>query len=327
VHVIATNVSGGTLPADGRVEISFDRLLLPACITRQTFILQQSGGPAPLPPTVAYDPVARVVTITPESPLAQNQNYTLTIASPANAADPNGLRAIDGAELAPGSTATFGFMAGAPTGNPPPVTTYVDFCQKISGILSLNNCTGCHYAPPLDDGGLAAGRVAMTYAGLDLSSPVGVAMTALGRVAHGSNTGPLAGGGQQPGQLFAQDMPIIDPGPGPNGGGVEAGTPSTSGDPGHSWLMYKVLMAIPGTATGDAGVMNYTVTCSDAGDSCPQPLSDDERSRLAALVLGREMPYSNADTPSTGVPLDQLETLVQWIAGGAPLPASLNCPP
>jgi hypothetical protein len=322
VHVIATNVSGGTLPADGRIEISFDRLLLPACITRQTFIL----SPAALPPTVSYDPVARVVVITPQGGLTESQPYTLTIASPSSAADLNGLRAIDGAELAAGSTATFGFTAGAATGNPQPVTAYVDYCTSVLKVL--NTCGGCHSPPGMDaGGGLPASD--MAYAGLVLDTPPGMAMTALGIVSHDSYTGAVAGGAQPAGLRFAVDMPIIDPGPGPNGSGVEAGVPSTSGNPGHSWLMYKVLMAIPGPPTGDAGApLSYTVTCGDGGEPCPQPLPDDERSRLAGMVFGREMPYAFPLDGGTGVglSLDQLEALSQWIAGGAPLPASLACP-
>jgi hypothetical protein len=122
-------------------------------------------------------------------------------------------------------------------------------------------------------------------------------------------------------------MPIIDPGPGPAGPDLDAGIPSTSGDPGHSWLMYKVLMAIPGPSTSDGGTSPYAVACSDAGATCPQRLPADERQRLAGLVLGREMPYPTTTDGGTGqgLSLDQMETLSQWIAGGAPLPPTLVC--
>jgi hypothetical protein len=330
VNVIATNIDNGTLPADGRIEISFDRLLLPVSITRQTFVLQQSGaGGGFLTPTVAYDPVARVVVITPPAALQPSQPYQLTITTPSGPHDINGLRAIDGATLAPSSTATFGFVAGpaAGSGTPPPPTTYVDFCTSVAPIFS--NCTVCHTVPASLDpsNGMLTPSQAF-YGGLGLSSAIAVSSTALGIVAHGANTGPLAGSGQPPGLLFTQDMPIIDPGPGPIGAGVDAGAPSTSGDPGHSWLMYKVLMAEPLLPdSSDAGVSpGYTVTCA-GGAPCPQPLPDDERARLANMVIGREMPYPAPPSsgPGSGLGLNDLETLDQWIAGGAPLPASLTC--
>ena len=115
VHVIATNIGGGTLPANGRIELAFDRLLLPLSILRQTFILQDTHGGS-LAPSIAYDPVARVVTITPTDALVQGVNYQLTIASPSSPTDTNGLRAIDGAHLASSSQSQsfFTFTAGPP---------------------------------------------------------------------------------------------------------------------------------------------------------------------------------------------------------------------
>jgi hypothetical protein len=147
---------------------------------------------------------------------------------------------------------------------------------------------------------------------LRLDSPQAIAATAIGRVAQGANTGARAVP-QPPSLLFAQDMPI-----------VQAGTP------GNSWLMYKLLMAVPpacsSTARADAcdatvpGVMNnvHTETWEDMGDS--------ERATLASMVQGREMPFpSNSSGPlneaAEPLTLDELEVVNDWILEGAPVNA------
>jgi len=218
VHLVAANVSSTQqLPANGIIQLAFDRLLLPSCITRQTFVLEMNT----ITPTLAYDPVARVVTITPPaSALTPGQTYTIGIASPQSAGDPNGLRAIDGATLDPGSPAIIDFQVTNATSTAPPMPPTIDFCNDVSTTFSTCTGSGCHGST-------------LPAAGLLLTTAEGVAQTAIGRVAHGSNTGPRAAS-QPPSLLFGEDMPIIDPG---NGG---------AGNPGDSWLLYKMLMAVPG---------------------------------------------------------------------------------
>jgi hypothetical protein len=338
VHFSANVSSSQTLPANGVIELAFNRLLLPSCITRQTFILQGDT----LTPTIAYDPVARVVTVTPTDPLTPGQTYSIAIASPQNAGDPNGLRAIDGATLDPGSPALIEFeVTAAVTPAPPPPPTIV-FCNDVFPTFSACGGSGCH--------GTALGLPA---AGLLLTTPDGITQTAVGRVAHGANTGPRAAA-QPPGLLFGEDMPIIDPGTG--------GT----GNPGDSWLLYKMLMAVPGpdTTSCDGGAADAS-SAADAGDSTVptdatapatsdataeataeaaaaaddsgtsgegggaedagedatpgaattmlptnvcglyalswQPLSSSERATLANLVPGREMPFPSSPSPDAAV--------------------------
>jgi hypothetical protein len=134
-------------------------------------------------------------------------------------------------------------------------------------------------------------------------------------VSQEANTGATGSSGA--GLLgFVENMPIIDP------------ASATPGNPGHSYLIYKVLMAVP--QLGDGGTSIYTTPCGDGDASCPQPLSADERQRLAGAVVGREMPYPTDPaaplTGSTSLTLDELENLSFWIAEGAPLPASGTCP-
>jgi hypothetical protein len=269
-------------------------------------------------------------------------NYQLTIASPSSPTDTNGLRAIDGAHLASSSQSQsfFTFSAGPP-GTAPALPT-VDFCHDLSGMLATKcGIPICHGAPSAVGSGPAEGLV--------LSSPEGIQATAIGIVAHGSNTGPFAGSGTPASLAFAQDMPIIDPGPGGGASGSSGGTQLTSGDPGHSWLLYKLLMAPPqgcdpttrGTVLCDGGAYPdaavalptvggvYTVACDDAGSTCPKALAADERERLRDVVQGREMPLpftpslAPEDNPS-GLTVQELELINLWITSGAPLPAS--CP-
>lgn len=396
INLVATNIANGHLAQNGRIELSFDRLLLPLSILRQTFVLNQleGGGAQTLSPTVAYDPVARVVTVTPlPGDLMVGQSYQLFITSPSSPSDLNGLRAIDGATLSPTvqMPLTFQVEMGTPATAPVQPPT-IDFCNDIQfAVLGVCASTVCH-------GGTAPAE------GLLLTSGQGVLSTAIGRVAHGSNMGPLASP-QPPGLIFNEDVPIIDPGiqgpivldAGPpaaasatattdagtgneeagassdagagdastgagsamdattgvadaSGGALDATTvesdatvapadaatvPSAdaggavaTGDPAHSWIMYKLLMAVPPanapTTPSVSGV--YTVACDDAGDPCPTALSSDERSRLANLIPGREMPYPpnvDAGTPGPGLTVNQLELMSFWIAQGAPV--ELSC--
>ena len=172
-------------------------------------------------PTVAYDPVARIVTITPltiaSQALVPGQGYRLLITTPKDASDPNGLRAIDDGTLA--APITLVFSVTAATAAVPP-TVSIDFCRDIYPVInakcSLGICHGAFSDP------------ATPAAGLVLNPPSGVASTALGRVAQGANTGPRSVA-TPPSALFGEDMPIID----------------SSGNPSNSWMLYKMLLAVP----------------------------------------------------------------------------------
>ena len=239
--MVSANVGPNQLlPANGRIELGFDRLLLPASITRQTFVLTNAAEKVAYTPTIVYDPVARIVTITPLSDpgqkLVSGQSYEIVILAPQNAGDVNGLRAIDGATLSH-SPQRIAFSVTDPTPAPPPVVT-IDFCRDIFPITSVK----CSL--PMCHGGTEPA------AGLLLDPPRGIPATAIGRVAQGSNTGPLAAA-SPPTLLFGEDMPIID------------ATGNTNGNPGNSWLLYKILLSIPspepvnmppsGPGVGEAG--------------------------------------------------------------------------
>jgi hypothetical protein len=239
-----------------------------------------------------------VVTITPQAgSVAPGQAYRLVIRTPANTQDPTGLRAIDGATLDPKWAAPLTFPVLGDAGAAP-VPPTIDFCSQILPVFVTCNGSGCH-APPLAADGLA------------LTTIAGIASTALGRAAEGSNTGPSLGAGNAPQAppFFGEDMPIID-----NNGGT-----SSDGDPGNSWLIYKLLLAIP--PSDPLTVNAYSVAW--------QPLSGAERTRLANFIPGREMPFppnpsAPLGTSGASLKLDQLENVSLWIAQGAKVAAS--CP-
>ncbi|MEA2747496.1 MAG: hypothetical protein QOI41_1639, partial [Myxococcales bacterium] len=300
------------MPADGVIQIAFDRYLLPASVNRQSIAIVD-GAHQPLSqdlaPVVVYDPIARTVTLyPPKQPwLTEGQPYTLLLGVPEGDADIGGVRAIDRATLAPEQTREFGFIVG-PKANTP-VEPTVSFCRDVLPIFaskcSLPTCHGT--------GGLAA-------ASLVLDTSAGVGATALNRIAQGSNTGPLSTRPPAGQTHFGIDMPIIDP-----------------GNPGNSWLIYKVDLARP------PGLVDQTdkLACS-AGLLEPrvpfvfaplvpqaQRTADDiERSILSDYILGREMPFpalsvtGYADSPLT---FDEREIVRIWIKGLVPGGALPEC--
>lgn len=312
VRLLRANIGPGKPPlaVGSRIELFFDRLLLQASITRQSFVLTDLNGNSPgTPPALTYDPVARVVAIYPQTPLMQCQTYEVTLVTPKDSTDANGIRAIDGATLDPlvypvlefpvRCDTDAGADGGTAAGPPPPIPS-VDFCSQVIPIFQ-SKCDGntCH-------GG------ALPAAGLRLDSPQAIAATAIGRVAQGANTGARASS-QPQSLLFGQDMPIVQ-----------------ANAPGNSWLLYKLLMAVPpacsstaGAAPCDAGaaaVMNNVHT-EAWGD-----LSADERATLANMVQGREMPFPSDPSAQPGaalepLTLDELELVNDWILEGAPVNA------
>jgi hypothetical protein len=278
----------------GTVELAFDRLLLPVSVTRQSIFLSNKQNPPQLStPLVAYDPVARVVRLTPrqEDAFTVGLTYQVQVASPHDSNDPNGLRAIDGATLDPTKPPpVFEFTVTA-AATAPPAPPVVDFCKQVfPQFLLCGNVTGCHlFKSP------AMGLVLTSLGYLpDMRA------TAIGRVAVESNTGALSHA-QPPSRIFGQDMPIVDPGDG------------TTGDPGNSWLLYKALMAVnPDRA--------LTMTATAHSVSW-MPLSENERTALWGLMPGREMPLPmDPRTVGTSLPLDSLEAISLWIAQGAHVP-------
>jgi hypothetical protein len=147
--------------------------------------------------------------------------------------------------------------------------------------------------------------------GLILDTAEGVARTARGKPAQGSNTGPRAGLGMKQEKHFGVDMPVIDP-----------------GDPGNSWLMYKLLLAVPPASSQPSircgvGPVPFSGLPSALRVEATA-LSQLERDVLHQFVPGREMPYPSdvgapPDAPSENPPLtlQELDRVRLWITQGA----------
>ena len=145
----------------------------------------------------------------------------------------------------------------------------------------------------------------------------GVAQTAIGRVAQGSNTGARAGYPGSYGDKFGIDMPIIDANNNPD---------KPLGSPGNSWLMYKLLLATP--LTSETTPLSATDCKGGTVPFTKEPLpavettapGDDERARLSDYVLGNQMPYPpnpGTDNTQSNLTVDELERVQTWIAQGA----------
>jgi hypothetical protein len=192
------------------------------------------------------------------------------------------------------------FPVGPSAMTPPPSPPQIDFCKDVRPLLQPCASVVCHLSGPTAAAGLAL-----------FSSDNGVLaqsvqLTAIGRPSIEANSGPLSAPAP-PLKEFLQDMPIIDPGQ------------NMTGDPGHSYLLYKLLMAMPGGASSIAPLPPvYSFT--------PTVLSEPERETLASLIPGREMPLaiSGMSMPNAGFGLDDLERFNFWIAQGpSPVPV---CP-
>ncbi len=306
------------LPVDGVIVLQFDRYLNPATITRQSFIVADASGQPLQGALVRYDPIALSVSIgNPNTPatgssagapwLTQGQSYKLLLPVSGSSTDVSGLRAIDNAPLDPAAgpvEIAFNVIAkGAPVSTPK-----MKFCADILPVLQTKCGTGspCH-SPPEGSQSPAASLV--------LTTPEGIAQTALGRISQASNTSGIAGQAVPANRVFGLNFPIIDPG--------HAAT---------SWLVYKIAMAPP---PDNRTVTDKPPPCKGAA---PQPItikpfayppSDDEAAVLSDAILGRSMPYPSYGAKPTYAtnPLDfeERERIRLWIDQGAPIEACGLC--
>lgn len=154
VSIVGNNIdaNGGVIPADGVIQFAFDRYLLPATITRGSYVIVDNFN-KPVENDglkTVYDPIARTVTILgAEGPgrqwLTPDQSYkvVLLVAKDKNS-DIGGFRAIDREPLFAGQKLEFVFRAGAPTGQQLYEPT-VDFCADVLPVF-VAKCSGssCH---------------------------------------------------------------------------------------------------------------------------------------------------------------------------------------
>lgn len=301
----ADGLPDGYTPLDGRgsvtnalttssIKVRFDRFLRPADTFRQSICVQSSLArvttisecrrPVFLEP--AYDPVHREI-IYRQSPdpgethLLAGATYQVTL-FPAYGEVPGGVRAFDGAPLDRVHVYTFSTVAapeGARVDEPPRAAV---FCSAVLPALRACSYAGCH----LDTTGATDATGAAE--GLDLSSPERIAATAIGRVAHETQTSAHAIVPTKSAPRFGTSMPLLDP-----------------SFPANSYLVYKLLASRASTR------------------ALPDAPSDAEIERLReGVVVGMPMPPTNAPGAAIRDPVT-LDAIVTWLFEGAPMPA---CP-
>jgi len=265
-----------------------------------------------LAPVVVYDPIARTVTLfPPKQPwLTEGQTYTLVLGIPEGDADQGGVRAIDRAVLFADQKREIAFLVGPKTGAP--IEPTVSFCRDVLPIFTAKcNTPTCH-----GNGDVAA-------ASLVLDTSAGVGATALNRIAQGSNTGPRSSNPPSGSRLFGVDMPIIDP-----------------GNPGNSWLMYKIDLARQPTLAQPApsfactnGLLEpqTTFSFSPLVPQAQRTTDDIERSILEDFILGREMPFpvtspgGYGDEPLTFEEREKVRLWIKSLVPGGAVPECGGC--
>lgn len=316
IRIVGVNVGDGRpMPADGAIQVAFDRYLLPATVNRQSIVVVD-GANQPLAPDLApivlYDPIARTVTLAPPKQpwLTEGQPYKLIIGIPEGDQDTGGVRAIDRATLFPEQKRDFAFFVG-PKANVA-IEPAVSFCRDVLPVF-IAKCSSstCH-----GSGDRAAASLVLDTSG-------GVGATALNRVAQGSNRGPRSGQVTTSERLFGVDMPIIDP-----------------GNPGNSWLLYKVelpRLPLPPQVTPRYACTNgllepqVSFAFTPLAPNAQRSADEIERTILSDYILGREMPFP---VPSPGgyedLPLtfEEREKVRLWIQGlpkGSSVPECGGC--
>lgn len=283
---------------DTPFEFTFDRLLLPSTAVRQSIAVSASASGVGTPFfTPRYDLLERRLTFLNSGWLEGKALYQLRLPL-ARAASDNGLRAFDGAALEPGVVpAKFSFMTSAATGiSPPPLVFDEPNCVEVSALLAAHCASGCCH------GGQ---RPAM---GLRLDSSDGLAETALGRVAHQTETGNTVGVPFRDPARFGVGMPII-----------------FASEPASSYLIYKLLLSPENLAPCQGDACGFDAL--PGARSCV-PLPSAERERLASwFVAGEAMPIVDSSLDPACLPPEnralncgEMRALTRFIESGARCP-------
>ncbi len=247
------------VPRNTKIELRFDRFLLPEAVSRQGVRVFTGSADDALFLTPTYDVVERVISYQPVNPLEPGVVYTVEVVAP-NDADSSGLRAFDGAPLGEaGLPLRFGFRTRREAPPDEPAAPAPPTCDEIAAILTAAcGSVGCHSTTDLPESDCGPGRandgdgcVGVPRMGLRLDSVDGIEQTLLGKVARQTETGsrvgqPLASPGR-----FGTQMPLIDP-----------------GNPSSSYVMYKLLTNELVSETEDPCESDHSVA-SSAPDEPP----------------------------------------------------------
>jgi hypothetical protein len=280
---------GCVVPANATLAFRFDRFLNPASVNRQAFrIYTGDVETSPSPPTyhVTYDPVERVVELTPPAgaALAAGSLYELELLVAAAPGD-SGIRAFDGAVLEEADLPLRGVFLTSASEPPPPAESNDYDCERVMPIFA-QSCSGaaCHQR---GDNVVDGKPVADAPHGLWLDNARNFTRSAVDRVARQTDVGDSSGGvpAERPAR-FGVRMPLVDP-----------------KNPANSYLVYKLLRnpanfePCPADSTLEA--------CRDAaaGDASAHP--------LVPLAEGQALAPDAAE----------LDRLREWFVRGAPMPA------
>jgi len=266
------------------LRFKFDRWLIPTTAVRQSVSLSTEGTGLGVFLRPDYDVTARVLSVRPDSPLASNMVYILTLADADHDQYGNGFRAYDGASLE--KRRSFAFRTGLPAVEAPDDTKSAAKCSEILAALAKAGCasSNCH--------GGNTPRM-----GLALDSFEGLEATAIDHVAHQTQTGTEISEQVVSGGRFGTQMPIID-----------------SGRPENSYLVYKLLIGSELNREMD--------TLADHGDAfSPTGLtpSQIEDARAWFIDFG-PMPPDEVGYPNGVSPFEFVTSLQGWIRAGAVCP-------
>jgi hypothetical protein len=305
------------------IQIRFDRYILPATAVRQAIRLY-SGSPDAHAPfsQPEYDVVERVLFYRPLGELQPRATYTLEIIV-AEAGDSEGLRAFDGAPLAPGPVPLrFDFHTNALPTDSERFPKEEASCSDVLAIFDqARTCSdaSCHVrsGSPFCPAGQARDPdglcVDVPRQGLVLSDALGLLTTAISKVAHQTELGSKSGVTLEDPPRFGVQMPIIDP-----------------GRPDNSYLFYKLLRR-PENFDTDASTFGVIEGDCDtrydvgfvAGSPCVAPGAAESERLREWFVRGEPMPP--AVDAASGVVLkhlhrSQLRKIQAWIREGASCP-------
>jgi hypothetical protein len=296
------------VPIDARLELRFDRFLLPSTAVRQS-VRFYSGAPGNVVPedrfgpeiVPSYDPLERVVTFSLPGAATLQPNTYYTVELPIAAGDDGfGFRAFDSAPLAGDEPLRIGFRtsnAQEPEPAAPPsalgcedvICSVFGHAEPGCALPIAAGCAAehCHGAPETEP-----------RMGLSLATPAAVAASALRRVAHQTETGPTTGRTLESPPRFGTAMPLIEP-----------------GRPSNSYLVYKLLLApetYEPTVEGDP-CTSYRAAVDT--DRCILPAADELMRLREWFVRGDPMP--KPDHEPRFVRAEGMRTLLDFIANGA----------
>jgi hypothetical protein len=317
---LTTDGPSGSVMATTKFELKFDRFMLPSSASRQAVCLHSGEAVKrdldctdKIGLSVRYDPVSRIATYFLGEALVDGTTYSLSIFPNTGA---TGFASFDGVPL--NAIRSFTFTAAAPPAGqtleaPPPVGE--GYCEATKFLFGT--CDSCH---AINRNGMTGEITREPVMGLNLTTPEGLAQTAIGKVAHGAQKGGHASEVLANSTHFGRGLAIIDP---------------TSA--GSSYLLYKVLAnPRPIKIYGDAASMEPTgelVIALDPNDPNDR-IAEGEVDRLRrSVITGLPMPPTSTYTfePEPGTkPSDsghaRLEAISNWIANGAQIDTA-PCPP